>query len=133
LTNSTPEDSSKWKIFPRNLTARAEYLVRGNPTNTRLESGVDNCYPGLEFDQRNLDKAFFPGLVIEFHRSDGAVLHDIVTNSAPNQAGLTESDNNPPLYLWALIGRTAYDQNEEDPPAFFFNGLDGEFNGFAFV
>jgi len=125
LTNSTPEDSSKWKIFPRNLTARAEYLVRGNPTNTRLESGVDNCYPGLEFDQRNLDKAFFPGLVIEFHRSDGAVLHDIVTNSAPNQAGLTESDNNPPLYLWALIGRTAYDQNEEDPPAFFFNGLDG--------
>jgi hypothetical protein len=125
MTNSTPEDSSKWKIFPRNLTARADYLVRGNPTNTRLESGVDNCYPGLEFDQRNLDKAFFPGLVFEFHRSDGAILHQIVPNSAPTQTGLAETDNNPPLYLWALVGRTAIDQNEADPPAFFFNGLDG--------
>lgn len=125
MTNPTPEDSIQWKIFPRNLTARADYLVRGNPTNTRLESGVDNCYPGLEFDQRNLDKAFFSGLIFEFHRSDGAILHQIVPNSAPTQAGLAETDNNPPLYLWALVGRTSIDQSEVDPPAFFLNGLDG--------
>jgi hypothetical protein len=54
------------KIFPRNLTARADRQVVGNPVTTRLESGVGNCYPGLEFDQRNLDRRFFPGLVFEF-------------------------------------------------------------------
>jgi Ferritin-like len=54
------------KIFPRNLTAKAERQVVGNPVTTRLESGVGNCFPGLEFDQRNLDRRFFPGLVFEF-------------------------------------------------------------------
>jgi hypothetical protein len=125
MTTPGSEDPTQWKIFPRNLTARADYRVRGNPTNTRLESGVDNCYPGLEFDQRNLDKAFFPGLIFEFHRSDGAILHQIVPNGAPTQAGLTATDNNPPLYLWALVGRTLSSQSEADPPAFFLNGLDG--------
>jgi hypothetical protein len=54
------------KIFPRNLTARAAAQVVGNPVTTRLESGVGNCFPGLEFDHRNLDRRFFPGLVFEF-------------------------------------------------------------------
>src|SRR5580700_6276439 len=54
------------KIFPRNLTARAAAEIAGNPVTTRLESGVGNCYPGLEFDHRNLDRRFFPGLVFEF-------------------------------------------------------------------
>jgi hypothetical protein len=54
------------KIFPRNLTARAAYRPAGNPESTRLESGVSNCYPGLEFDHRNLDRRFLPGLLIEF-------------------------------------------------------------------
>lgn len=122
MSNGAAPDPSEWKIFPRNLTARADYLVRGNPSNTRLESGVDNCYPGLEFDQRNLDKAFFPGLIFEFHRSDGAILNQI---SATAAAGLTDADNNPPLYLWALVGRSATSQSAADPPVFFFNGLDG--------
>lgn len=125
MSNGSSQNPSEWKIFPRNLTARADYLVKGNPSNTRLESGVDNCYPGLEFDQRNLDKAFFPGLIFEFHRSDGAILHQIVANGAPAQNGLTDADNNPPLFLWALVGRSAASQSEADPPVFFFNGLDG--------
>jgi ferritin-like protein len=54
------------KVFPRNLTARASVQVIGNPVTTRLESGVGNCFPGLEFDHRNLDRRFFPGLVLEF-------------------------------------------------------------------
>ncbi len=61
------------KIFPRNLTARAAMRVPGNPDTTRLESGVGNCFPGLEFDHRNLDRRFFPGLVFEFGE-DGAQL-----------------------------------------------------------
>ena len=51
------------KIFPRNLTARADCVVAGNPASTRLESGVANCFPGLEFDVRMLDTRFFPGLL----------------------------------------------------------------------
>ena len=58
------------KIFPRNLTAKAAYLVKGNPMNSRPEDSVENCYPGLEFDQRNIEKVFFPGLSFEFHREN---------------------------------------------------------------
>lgn len=54
------------KIFPRNLTARAAIRIAGNPVTTRLESGVANCFPGLEFDHRNLDRRFFPGLIFNF-------------------------------------------------------------------
>src|SRR5215469_8245179 len=60
------------RIFPRNLTALAGRQVTGNPVTTRLESGVGNCFPGLEFDHRNLDRRFFPGLIFEF-RSDNPV------------------------------------------------------------
>jgi hypothetical protein len=60
------------RIFPRNLTARAAYDVPGNPPATRPESGVANCYPGLEFDHRNLDRRFFPGLVVEYVSQEDA-------------------------------------------------------------
>jgi len=60
------------KIFPRNLSARAVANVAGNPVGTRLESGVGNCYPGLEFDHRNLDRRFFPGLIFNFVSQDDA-------------------------------------------------------------
>jgi hypothetical protein len=56
-------DGGNPKIFPRNLTARAAHRVAGNPVSTRLESGVANCFPGLEFDVRMLDTRFFPGLL----------------------------------------------------------------------
>src|ERR1700740_3461691 len=65
------------KIFPRNLTARAAMQITGNPVNTRLESGVGNCFPGLEFDHRNLDRRFFPGLLFEF-TANGALLQQVV-------------------------------------------------------
>jgi hypothetical protein len=55
-----------WTPQPLNLTARAAYLVPGNPVVTRPEDAVANCYPGLELDIRNLDRRFFPGLVFEF-------------------------------------------------------------------
>lgn len=53
-------------ILPRNLTARAAARVIGNPVSTRLEAGVANCFPGLEWDVRELDRRFFPGLVFQF-------------------------------------------------------------------
>jgi Ferritin-like len=54
------------RLFARNLTAKAAIKIVGNPVTTRLESGVGNCFPGLEFDHRNLDRRFFPGLVFNF-------------------------------------------------------------------
>jgi hypothetical protein len=54
------------KIVPLNLTARLAFQVPGNPSITRPEDVVANCYPGLEVDVRNLDRRFFPGLVFEF-------------------------------------------------------------------
>ena len=58
--------SEPWTPKPINLTARAAYVVPGNPVVTRPEDAVANCYPGLELDIRNLDRRFFPGLVFEF-------------------------------------------------------------------
>ena len=40
--------------------------VLGNPVSTLMDSGVGNCFPGLEFDLRQLDVRFFPGLVFDF-------------------------------------------------------------------
>jgi hypothetical protein len=65
-------DQAVNRIFPRNLTAQAAYNVPGNPPSTRPESGVANCYPGLEYDHRNLDRRFFPGLIVEYASQDDA-------------------------------------------------------------
>lgn len=59
------------RILPRNLTAQAAYDVPGNPPSTRPESGVSNCFPGLEYDHRNLDCRFLPGLEV-LYVSQGA-------------------------------------------------------------
>ncbi|MFJ7158159.1 LodA/GoxA family CTQ-dependent oxidase [Streptomyces sp. NPDC101118] len=116
------------KIFPRNLTARADHVVRGNPSGTRTESGVDNCFPGLEFDQRNLDKRFFPGLVVDFHReqpgTQGVGLNGgsrvlAVTGGVAAAQGLTNADlavPDRPLRVLAVCGRTAVDQTEAQAP-----------------
>src|SRR5882672_9961961 len=61
------------KLLPRNVAAlrpgqnaaAAALLVAGNSVSTRLESGVGNCFPGLEFDARNLERRFFPFLEMD--------------------------------------------------------------------
>ncbi len=65
---------SRQSLTQLNLTPRPEprgnpvYAepVLGNPVSTLMDSGVGNCFPGLEFDVRQLDVRFFPGLVFEF-------------------------------------------------------------------
>jgi hypothetical protein len=57
----------KDKLQARNRTARiARVRAAGNPVVTELESGVGNCFPGLEIDLRNLDRRFFPYLAVDF-------------------------------------------------------------------
>lgn len=50
------------KVGARNPTP---HLVAGNSTSTRLESGIGNCFPGLECDLRNLERRFFPFLEMD--------------------------------------------------------------------
>ena len=60
------------KLIPRNVAAlrrgqpspTSAQLVAGNPVSTRLESGVGNCFPGLECDLRGLERRFFPFLEV---------------------------------------------------------------------
>lgn len=96
-------DLKEFKLFPRNLTARAELLVRGNPVTTRPESGVENCFPGLEFDQRNLDSVFFPGLHFEMHHTAGVVLRDF-SASAPAAQFVRHEDIQRGIFLVYLKG-----------------------------
>ena len=55
------------KLHPRNRTARlTQARAAGNPVTTELESAVGNCFPGLELDVRNIDRRFFPFVVVDF-------------------------------------------------------------------
>ena len=64
---------SPLKLLPRNVAAvrrgqdpaSAARNIAGNSVATRLESGVGNCFPGLECDLRNLERRFFPFLEID--------------------------------------------------------------------
>lgn len=91
------------KLHARNLTARAAAVVRGNPVTTRPEDGVENCFPGLEFDQRDLDKVFLPGLSLEWHHGGGVIVRDF--DPAGIAAGLiTAADIASGLFLIAVRG-----------------------------
>jgi hypothetical protein len=116
------------RIFPRNLTARAAFVVRGNPVNSRPESGVDNTHPGLEFDQRNLDKAFFPGLTFEFQYLHGARLSAIHPEEFERPNELTEADANGEIYLYYLYG--AFGAHPDTPRLVELHRTDGSTDGY---
>ena len=131
MSNQQPTDPRQWKIFPRNLTANATYNVVGNPTVSRPEDGVDNSYPGLECDTRNLDKFFFPGLYIEFYRGSGAMPIEVTEGSIPYQEGLRQADLtpnsplNPVVFVWAIMGRTQAEEDVTNPPIEQMQGKQG--------
>jgi hypothetical protein len=86
------------KLIPRNVAAlrpgqdaaAATALVAGNSVATRLESGVGNCFPGLEFDARNLERRFFPFLEIDI--GDQVMQIVSVDVDAVASAGLSAAD-----------------------------------------
>ena len=61
------------KLIARNVAAVRRFAdassltqtTSGNPVSTRLESGIGNCFPGLECDLRNLERRFFPFLEVD--------------------------------------------------------------------
>jgi len=102
------------KLFPRNLTAHAETVVRGNPVTTRPESAVENCWPGLEFDQRNLEKVFFPGLTFEYHDERGTILRE-VDSKAPGARFFSKRDLDQGVYL-AFVQGNVLERSEDTTP-----------------
>jgi hypothetical protein len=61
------------RITPKNQTAR-QLLHRadGNPPSTLPNQAISNCFPGLEFDFRNVWRRVFVGLVM--HEADSYVV-----------------------------------------------------------
>src|SRR5262245_12964783 len=55
---------------PRNLTAAAYHRDIANPPAAHIKDSVGNTAPGLEFDERTIEKFVVPGLVLEFQRSN---------------------------------------------------------------
>src|SRR5882757_7731395 len=63
------------KLIARNVAALRRFAdpsglprtTAGKPVSTRLESGIGNCFPGLECDLRNLERRFFPFLEIDIN------------------------------------------------------------------
>ena len=64
------------ETVPQNLTAQFTYRARGNPPSTLPDSAVANCFPGLEFDLRNLWRKLIDG--IELHEAGAGGEHWVV-------------------------------------------------------
>ena len=84
--------SPKVKLIPRNIAAlrrgSTPRMVAGNPVSTRLESGVGNCFPGLECDLRNLERRFFPFLEVDIDDNRiGIAGVDLTGAQAASRAG----------------------------------------------
>lgn len=61
------------KLKPKNQTAK-QLLHRadGNPPSTLPDSAISNCFPGLEFDFRNVWRRIFTGIVM--HEAESYVV-----------------------------------------------------------
>lgn len=56
--------SSDNPLTPSNLTAQLHYRGKGNPVSVLPRTAISNCFPGLEFDFRNLWRRAFQGIVL---------------------------------------------------------------------
>ena len=103
-----PNDLKNRKLMPLNQTARSDTLVHGNPVTTRADATVENTFPGLEFDHRNLEKQFLDGLLFELHAGSGGWLRDYDRGRG---FPFAEADYEAGLMIWAVVG------NLRDPDA----------------
>jgi hypothetical protein len=102
------------KLLPRNVAAfrrgagpaRALRTVPGNPVSTRLESGVGNCFPGLECDLRNLERRFFPFLEVDVLASFADVRIVAVDVAGVNAAEAAGSLDAPTAASYRAVARS---------------------------
>jgi hypothetical protein len=64
--------NGKWLPKAKNVTAQLFFEAKGNPPSTRPDSAISNCFPGLEFDFRNIWRRVFDG--IEMNEADNLVV-----------------------------------------------------------
>ena len=67
-----PTGAAGVNIAPTNLAAQLHHRAAGNLPSTLADSAVSNCFPGLEFDARNLWRRVLEG--IEVHEARGLVV-----------------------------------------------------------
>jgi Ferritin-like len=111
------------KIHPRNLTARQFQRTAGNPVTTLLESGVGNCFPGLEMDIRNLERRFFPFLAVDLNGND-AIIVGVDIDGAENSDSLTAQQ-------LAVYEKLSEDTANPNKPRWLIRKIDGNFPPFG--
>ena len=81
-------------IDPKNLSAQWAFAARGNPPPVLPASAISNCFPGLEFDLRNVWKNLFVG--IELHEAGlgtaGHLVLDVTAGSPAAAVGVAVFD-----------------------------------------
>jgi ferritin-like protein len=95
-------DGFRSKLLPRNAAALRRFQdptappreIPGNPVMTRPESGIGNCFPGLECDLRNLERRFFPFLEIEI---DFSVTRGVMRVASVDSADVESAADNGTL------------------------------------
>jgi hypothetical protein len=63
-TTASPSSPLAPALTPSNLTAQLHHRGDGNPFSALPRSAISNCFPGLEFDFRNLWRRAFVGIVL---------------------------------------------------------------------
>jgi hypothetical protein len=77
-------------IDPKNLSAQLDYRGRGNPPSTHPREAIANCFPGLEFDFRNVWRRLFTG--IELHEASNRVVRVEPGSEAEARGVTTQHD-----------------------------------------
>jgi hypothetical protein len=76
---ASPFAAATLAVTPRNLSARdmqLAYRGRGNPPVSHPASAISNCFPGLEFDFRNIWRRMFVGIVLTEHNNFVVAVED---------------------------------------------------------
>ena len=96
--------AAKFVALNASAARRQQYVV-GNPVITRLESGVGNCFPGLEMDLRNLERRFFPFLEVDFMQDDQQAVQVVgVDMAGVNASTISSGDKSAYAAIAADMG-----------------------------
>jgi hypothetical protein len=90
-------------IEPTNLTAQLHHRAAGNPPSTLPTAAISNCFPGLEFDFRNIWRRLFEGIVL--HEASGFVVSADAPHTALAGRYLTQVAEFPTLMAVTTPGR----------------------------
>lgn len=123
------------KLLPRNVAAfrragdvqRILRTVPGNPVSTRLESGVGNCFPGLECDLRNLERRFFPFLEVDVLANFDAVRIVAVDAAEVKAAAAAGRMDAAIAAAYLLVAQTTPDAPTTTGRAWMVRTLEGTF------